>query len=68
MPRARVATWTWATSCASGSLRPIGDVGDLHRKGSADGPRDTAGAAVEGTDEEEEQEEEEEEEEDYQLI
>ena len=65
MPRARVATWSWATSCASGGLRPIGDLGELQRKGDADRVRDVAGAAVDVNDgEEEEGEEEEEEEED----
>ena len=59
MPRARVATWTWATSCASGGLRPIGDLGELQRKGDADRVRDVAGAAVDVNDGEEEEEEEE---------
>ena len=67
MPRARVATWTWATSCASGGRRPIGNLGELQRKGDADRVRDVAGAALDvndGEDKDKEEEGEEEEEED----
>ena len=59
-----MASWTWATSRASGGLRPIGNRGELQRKGDADRVRDVAGAAVDvnnGEDEDKEEEEEEEE-------